>query len=393
MRLGINISMVSNGSTYSPYSLFAAGEQGVWLDPSDITTLFRDTAGTQPVTAAGQSVALALDKSRGLVLGPEVVNINSLPTPTIGNLGGSNGVWTPATRTMSNTVVGTSPFLPRFQFNFGLTIGATYKISGLLSGNLSSMFVICTIEGTGSVISFNSSTGVISGVFIATTPYVVFVTDGRATYNIKIESLSLQLLSGNHATQATAASRPIYQVDGNGRAYLSFDGVDDFLITPTITPNTDKAQMFAGVRKLSNAARGVVAELSSGATNAGSLNLSAPFDTNLNYQFFSRGSGALTGATSPSGYSAPISNVITGIGDIAADVMQLMVNAVQVATNTGDQGTGNYLAYPMYIGRRGGTTLPFNGNLYSLITRFGPTLLDQQVANTNAWVNSKTGAY
>ena len=44
-------------------SLFAAGEKGVWYDPSDITTLFQDVAGTIPVTATGQSVALMRDKS------------------------------------------------------------------------------------------------------------------------------------------------------------------------------------------------------------------------------------------------------------------------------------------------------------------------------------------
>jgi hypothetical protein len=32
-----------------------------------------------------------------------------------------------------------------------------------------------------------------------------------------------------------------------------------------------------------------------------------------------------------------------------------------------DQGTGNYGNYPLYIGRRAGTSLPFNGHLYSLI--------------------------
>lgn len=47
---------------WSPNLLFAAGEQGVWYDPSDFSTMFQDTAGTTPVTATGQSVALLLDK-------------------------------------------------------------------------------------------------------------------------------------------------------------------------------------------------------------------------------------------------------------------------------------------------------------------------------------------
>jgi hypothetical protein len=47
----------------TPLSLFAASEKGVWFDPSDITTLFQDSAGTTPVTAAGQPVGRMLDKS------------------------------------------------------------------------------------------------------------------------------------------------------------------------------------------------------------------------------------------------------------------------------------------------------------------------------------------
>lgn len=44
-------------------ALFRSGEPGVWLDPNDITTLFQDTAGTDPVTAPGQTVARINDKS------------------------------------------------------------------------------------------------------------------------------------------------------------------------------------------------------------------------------------------------------------------------------------------------------------------------------------------
>jgi hypothetical protein len=48
---------------FSPVSLFAASEPGVWYDPSDLTTMFQDTAGTTPVTTPGQTVARINDKS------------------------------------------------------------------------------------------------------------------------------------------------------------------------------------------------------------------------------------------------------------------------------------------------------------------------------------------
>ena len=44
-------------------ALFAAGEQGAWYDPSDLSTLFQDSAGTTPVTAVDQPVGLMRDKS------------------------------------------------------------------------------------------------------------------------------------------------------------------------------------------------------------------------------------------------------------------------------------------------------------------------------------------
>ena len=50
----------ATGSAWSPADLVSLG---AWYDPSDLTTMFQDAAGTTPVTAAGQPVGLILDKS------------------------------------------------------------------------------------------------------------------------------------------------------------------------------------------------------------------------------------------------------------------------------------------------------------------------------------------
>ena len=52
-----------NVARFNPITLFANGEQGAWYDPSDLSTLFQDDAGTTPVTEPGQTVGLMLDKS------------------------------------------------------------------------------------------------------------------------------------------------------------------------------------------------------------------------------------------------------------------------------------------------------------------------------------------
>lgn len=44
-------------------ALFANGEVGAWYDPSDLSSMFQDGAGTTPVTAAGQDVLRINDKS------------------------------------------------------------------------------------------------------------------------------------------------------------------------------------------------------------------------------------------------------------------------------------------------------------------------------------------
>lgn len=63
LYLGNRRALQGGGGKWTPRKLFAAGEQGVWYDPSDWSTLYQDSAGTLPVTAVGQPVGLMLDKS------------------------------------------------------------------------------------------------------------------------------------------------------------------------------------------------------------------------------------------------------------------------------------------------------------------------------------------
>ena len=48
---------------FTPLELFSGGEQGAWYDPSDLATLYQDSAGTTPVATDGDPVGLMLDKS------------------------------------------------------------------------------------------------------------------------------------------------------------------------------------------------------------------------------------------------------------------------------------------------------------------------------------------
>jgi len=63
VTLSLEIQPGGSRSGFSPAFLFAGSIAGAWYDPSDIDTLFQDSAGTTPVTTSGQPVGLMLDKS------------------------------------------------------------------------------------------------------------------------------------------------------------------------------------------------------------------------------------------------------------------------------------------------------------------------------------------
>ena len=200
----------------SPASLFEDGEVGAWYDPSDLSSLYEDAAGTTPVTQLGQPVGLMLDKSQGGRPTQELVDLNSLPTPTILDSSGSTGDWDAATRTMSNTVIGTNNSFPRFDFDFGLAAGARYAVSGRLSGDLTSVALIrLSSSGFGNNVSYSSATGVFAAVQLAAYDSLQFLFDGTQLADVTIEELSIREIPGNHASQSTAAARPTVEARVN----------------------------------------------------------------------------------------------------------------------------------------------------------------------------------
>ena len=245
---------------FSPANLFAAGEQGAWYDPSDLSTMFQDSAGTTPVTAAGQPVGRILDKS------------------------------------------------------------------------------------------------------------------GR----------------GNHATQATTAQKPVLQTNGT-QWWLQFDGVDDGLSTGSIDfTATDKMTEIVGARR-NSATVGMLTEISTNAVAFAGAFYTLHGDRIVGWEGLSHGSAAATAAQiGEFAVPAPETSVLALLFDIAGDLSRVRRNGVVGTDGIGDQGAGNYGNYPLYIGRRAGTSLPFNGNIYSLIVRgAATTLADIQAAES--FTADKTG--
>ena len=602
LGLGLSIPQVAARGSRSLVaairSLFSANEPGVWYDPSDLSTLYQDSAGTTPVTAVEQPVGLILDKSKGLVLGPELVTNGDFSD---GTMGWTAGVGSISVVSGEMRVVRSSNTSSAYQA-ISTVVGRTYKVTGLqrvvTPTSQPNLVARTGTDPSLGVIGFGNpttSTVLEANTFyftaVGTTTYL-HLTAGAAAGEVAFDNISVRELPGNHASQPTAISRPVlsarvnlltkteqfddvawlkfnstitantttapdgattadklvennlndfhcvysnntfqssyvfsiyaksaerkhlayahttlatpsvyfnvvfdldnasitqninsstavytpsitsvgsgwvritivltnlgnlsdsrgvriatsntatptvgdygsnkYTGDGTSGIfiwgaslvpanqaslpyqrvntatdydtagfphYLRFDGVDDWLVTPTITPGVDKVQVFAGVRKLSDATAGLVAELSANInSNNGAFCLFAPANASPSgdYGVASRGSVFSGSTTARNAVNAPDTSTVTLTADIAGDLVALRTDGVSRSSGTGDQGTGNFLAYPLYIGRRGGTTLPFNGHLYSLIVRFGSNLPAATIEKTEKYINTKTGAY
>lgn len=205
-------------------ALFAAGEQGAWYDPSDLSTMFQDSAGTTPVTADGQPVGLILDKSKGLALGSELIVNGDFSNGSTGWSVGSE--WTISSGACS--VVGVGSFT-NLQQGTGTVAGKTYlltfNVSAISGGPLR---IACGGSPQNQSISTTGSKTLYLVAAVSSSWFVRFQVAGGVSATI--DNISVKELLGNHASQATAASRPLYKVTGLCK-WNDFDAVDDVLNT------------------------------------------------------------------------------------------------------------------------------------------------------------------
>ena len=210
---------------FDPASLFANGEQGAFYDPSDLSTLFQDDAGTTPVTEPGQTVGLMLDKSQGLELGPEEV--------TNGDFSDGGAGWTKRggpVEFSNNRLIfpgEAAAIAVRREVSFGPGfVEWEIEIAQRTAGNYRVRF-----EAEGSTVTDTASTasvGIHRGISYLPSSIDTLAVVATSDPEGEVERVSVRELPGNHATQPTAESRPVYQA-GNGLHWLVDDGVDDSL--------------------------------------------------------------------------------------------------------------------------------------------------------------------
>ena len=268
-----------------------------------------------------------------------------------------------------------------FNVSTGVVGGFTGFASTEISGPDADGFYRCSAKG------FTTTTDVSGSVALGMSDANNSLTStvGRTIY-----AKEVQLELGSTAT-AYQRVTTAYDVTESGVAtthYVQYDGSDDSMSTAAIDfTGTDRMSVFAGVRKLSDAATGMVAETGSGGVN-GTFALEAPNSViPASYRWTPRGTASAS--VSVTGFAAPISTVLTGLDDISGDTSTLRVNGTQVAQSTADQGTSNFGNLPLFIGRRNNATLPFNGRDYGIII-VGKAASAGEITDTETWLAART---
>jgi hypothetical protein len=212
----------------------------------------------------GQPVGLMLDKSKGLVLGPELVTNGTFDTDING--------WIVSPKFPSSTAVEWSNgalHVYNTQAYYGesrsaaipLTIGKQYVLEmDILEGTTDRYWIIigssASNDNDGRITVTSESSGTSpSGYkrwryqFVAAyaTAYLYFATNKLAGSHLYADNISVRELPGNHARQNTATARPIYRASP---ARVDFDAVDDALITTfpaSLGSNCTTARAIPGV--------------------------------------------------------------------------------------------------------------------------------------------------
>jgi hypothetical protein len=225
-----SLSTRLRGSTvpiFSPATLFAAGEEGAWFD-DDPATKFLDTTGT---TLAGltQSVALELEKSRGLELGPEIVTNGDFSDGTTGWSVGSgwsiSGGAASYNRSSGDTTLRQSGYAPN----------KYYQVEFDLISRFGDINPFAIYFGDGIIVREPRITlipgvlGRYSGILFSNQFSQLVFRGGQdsGSFGGTIDNVSVRELRGNHALQTSATFRPTRQTDG-----ILYDGSDDRQVTP-----------------------------------------------------------------------------------------------------------------------------------------------------------------
>jgi hypothetical protein len=395
---------------FDPFKeLFGNGQQGVYYDPSDIITMFLDSAGTTPVapvgTVADQPVGRILDKSgRGIHATQPTSTARPLLSARVNLLTKTedfaDAVWAllnSLTKT-PNSVLAPDGTLTACRL-YGPAINGALYGHGLITANACNS---CWLKSnTGS-----NYTVLLGPMPLTVTPAWQHFSATKSVYDY-MWKMTLSAAGTDvaiwHPQYEIAASATPYQRVNTASDYdavgfphfLKFDGIDDSLSTGSINfTSTDKMSVFAGTL-INTLSTQMLNEFGAGGgAESGSYYVAVDAVTGgTGYNAVSHGSALL--AANQGAKSSPtavgVRNVVTALFNISGDLSIVRKNAAAGVNGIGDQGTGNFANKALNIGaRNNGASLFFNGHIYSLIVR-GAQSTDAEITSTEKFIAGKTG--
>ena len=362
----------AGGSRFNPTRLFLDASQGFWLDASDVSTMFQDSAGTTPVTALGDPVGRWLDKSGR---GNNFVQTTS----------GARPVW------------GSWPLSAAIAGRVRNLLSATTTLA-TQSRTVTAVSHTLSFKGTGTVtLSGASTAGPLVGTGDDDRVSLVFTPSAASlTLTVSGSVTDAQLEIGTLTAYQRVGVSSRYDVSEAGQPQVYFvspDGVDDFLVSAANVnlSAADKVFVCAGLSKKADTATAVVLEhTASIAANNGAFNILAPRTGNASsYEYESKGTAQSEASVALALHPAPKTNIVSGLSVISTDSNNIRIDGASAATAATDQGTGNYANALTYIGARAGTSLFSSANIYQIIA-VGKTPTTSELNATETFVAQKT---
>lgn len=223
---------------------------------------------------------------------------------------------------------------------------------------------------------------------------------GDGTSGILIWGAQLELGSTATAYQRVVSAFDVTEAGVPDLYYLAYDGTDDCLSTSAFAWGSDKATVVAGVRKLSDAATGMLVEFGPtvngtagtwshilpDTTSAGSLGLDLRGNGTSGVQRVSTG-------TAPATFVSATAFDLSGTTfDTERPVKRINGAAATVLSSAGstDTGGGNFTSQQTFFGARGGTSLFFNGREYSQFA-INRLLTANELSQIERYTAQKTG--
>ena len=233
-RLGASRSLLGDAIA----NLFSNGEQGVWYDPSDLTTMLQDDTSAAPAVI-GQPVGTILDKSQGLKLGSELITNGDFAADSdwvkgtgwsiSGGVGVANGVTSQNLR--QNGVA----------LEENKVYSVTFTIVSISQGSVLGRF-----GGTTTVdsVAFNAA-GTYTFFLKANSTNSSFMLRGQGGFTGTVDNVLVKEVLGNHATQPTSTKRPVLARHPEGGIRNLLDYTQEFddwsKVATTVTANATTA--------------------------------------------------------------------------------------------------------------------------------------------------------